>query len=104
MSQYWSISELHETAQNLFENAANEQGTQKVVIETINDNREQMGLDRVTRQAVQKAVREGGRSNLRLLCDIVDALWPQMQSTERKAGDPVLHVHIRDPQPDEFDQ
>lgn len=98
MSQYWSLSELYENARALYENAAEEEGTQKAVIETINDNRESMGLDRVTRQAVQKAIREGGRSNVRLLCDVVDALWPQMETTERDDGDPVLHVHLRDPQ------
>lgn len=98
MSQYWSLPELHDTARNLYENAAEKQGTQKAVIEVINDNREQMGLDRVTRQAVQKAIREGGRANVRLLCDVVDALWPQMETTEREEGDPVLHVHVRDPQ------
>jgi len=98
MSQYWSLSELHETARNLYENAAEREGTQKAVIEAVNDNRESMGLDRVTRQAVQKAIREGGRSNVRLLCDVVDALWPQMQTVERGGVDPVLHVHVRDPQ------
>jgi len=98
MPQYWSLSELHRQARNLYENAAEREGTQKAVIEVINDNRESMGLDRVTRQAVQKAIREGGRSNVRLLCDVVDALWPQMETTERDGGDPVLYVKVRDPQ------
>jgi len=94
MSQYWSLSELHEAARNLYENAAEREGTQKAVIEVVNDSRESMGLDRVTRQAVQKAIHEGGRSNVRLLCDVVDALWPLIETTERDGGDPVLHVKI----------
>jgi len=98
MSQHWSLSELHRQAANLYDNATQREGTQKAVIEVVNDNRERMGLQRVTRQAVQKAIRDGGRSNVRLLCDVVDALWPQMQSVQREGGDPVLHVHVRDPQ------
>jgi len=98
MPQFWSLEELHETATALYEQASQEKGTQKLVVETINDNREQIGLDRVTRQAVQKAVRDGGRSNMRLLCDIVDALWPQMQTVKRDGVQPVLHVEVSDPQ------
>jgi len=98
MKKYWSIERLQETATTLYEKTADQEGTQKLVVETINDNRESIGLDRVTRQAVQKAVREGGRSNVRLLCDIVDALWPQMQSVKRNGVQPVLHVEVSDPQ------
>jgi hypothetical protein len=94
MSQYWSLSELHDTAKSLYDQATEREGTQKAVIEVINDHREYIGLNRVTRQAVQKAIREGGRSNVRLLCDVVDALWPQIEATERDGGDPVLHVKV----------
>jgi len=98
MPEYWSLPKLHETAQSLFQNAASKEGTKKAVVETINDNREQMGLDRVTRQAVRKALRDGGRSNIRLLCDVVDALYPMMETTTRSEGDPVLHVEVADQQ------
>mgnify|MGYP000550661190 CR=1 FL=1 len=101
MPQYWSLTKLHETAKALYQAAAEKEGTQKAVIENVNHNRESMGLDAVTRQAVQKAVREGGRSNVRLLCDIVDALYPQMQAVTRDEGDPVLHVEVADPQQEE---
>jgi hypothetical protein len=101
-SQYWTLEELHSTAEGLFYGRVEQSDTlmQQDVVDVINRDREAKGKDTVTRQAVQKAIREGSSRYRRLLCDIVDALMTVGGRIERESDEPTLYVHWQISEPD----
>jgi len=101
-SQYWALDRLHETAKGLFYGRVEDSDTltQQDLVDVINHDREARGKDTVTRQAVQKAVREGSSRYRRLLCDVVDALMTVGGRIERDDVEPVLYVRWHVPEPD----
>lgn len=94
MSQYWSIDELENTALNLWNEQTRGEGiTQQDVVTAINRDREHHGLDTVSRQAVTRAIDEGGRRYAMLLADVVDALLTISGRLDRaETGRPKMYV------------
>jgi len=104
MPQYWSIDELHDTARTLWKERTSADGiTQQDVTDVINRDRKVHGKDTVTRQAVAKAVKEGGRRYVGLLADVVGALMPTAERIQRADGRPQLFVQVGTDPPDHPD-
>lgn len=90
-TRYFTIDQLRAIARARWERET-ETRTQEDVTAEINDHRESLGKDRVTRQAILQAVRDDSAALYgQLVADVAEALDPGLQ-VERQSTEATLYM------------